>query len=81
MFGPTNGGKTFTLKGKTGIDRGVLPRAIEDIFSIIKASHNEDLEEFYDNESDKDRENIGHISNRRDQFSFQDRTFLKVSIY
>lgn len=46
MFGPTEGGKTFTLKGKTGIQRGILPRAIEDIFNIIRNSERreEDLE-------------------------------------
>lgn len=50
LFGPTHGGKTFTLKGKTGIDRGILPRAVEDIFSIIKTDpfENDDLEDLYD---------------------------------
>lgn len=38
MFGPTDGGKTFTLKGKTGAERGILPRAVEDIFNIVKNS-------------------------------------------
>lgn len=38
MFGPSEGGKTFTLKGKTGIERGVLPRAVEDIFNIVRNS-------------------------------------------
>ena len=38
LFGPTDGGKTFTLKGKTGIERGILPRAVEDIFSIVRSS-------------------------------------------
>jgi hypothetical protein len=36
LFGPTEGGKTYTLKGKTGIERGILPRAIEDIFNIVR---------------------------------------------
>lgn len=38
LFGPTEGGKTFTLKGKTGAERGILPRAVEDIFNIVKNS-------------------------------------------
>lgn len=46
LFGPTEGGKTFTLKGKTGMDRGILPRAVEDMFNIVKNS--EEREEDYD---------------------------------
>lgn len=38
-FGPTQSGKTFTLHGKVGVQRGVIPRAVEDILSIIKASY------------------------------------------
>lgn len=38
MFGPSEGGKTFTLKGKTGVERGILPRAVEDIFNIMRNS-------------------------------------------
>ena len=37
-FGPTQSGKTFTLHGKVGVQRGVIPRAVEVILSIIKAS-------------------------------------------
>ena len=46
LFGPTEGGKTFTLKGKTGMDRGILPRAVEDIFNIVRNS--EDRDEDYE---------------------------------
>jgi len=42
LFGPTEGGKTHTLKGKTGIDRGILPRAVEDIFNIVRNSEEGD---------------------------------------
>lgn len=42
LFGPSHSGKTYTLKGKTGLDRGIVPRAIEDIISIVKNS--EELE-------------------------------------
>ena len=38
LFGPTEGGKTFTLKGKTGMERGILPRAVEDMFNIVRNS-------------------------------------------
>jgi len=36
LFGPTSCGKTFTLKGGQGSDRGIVPRAIEDILNLIK---------------------------------------------
>jgi hypothetical protein len=42
LFGPTEGGKTHTLKGKTGIERGILPRAVEDIFNIVRNSEERD---------------------------------------
>ncbi len=44
LFGPTQGGKTYTLKGKTGVERGILPRAAEDIFTIIRNQAPEDFE-------------------------------------
>lgn len=46
LFGPTESGKTHTLKGKTGMDRGILPRAVEDIFNIVKNSEERDEEDF-----------------------------------
>ena len=46
LFGPTEGGKTYTMKGKTGLERGILPRAVEDMFNIVKNS--EEREEDYD---------------------------------
>lgn len=46
LFGPTEGGKTYSLKGKTGIERGILPRAVEDIFNIVRNS--EEREEDYE---------------------------------
>lgn len=44
LFGPTESGKTHTLKGKTGMERGILPRAVEDIFNIVKNSEERDEE-------------------------------------
>lgn len=44
LFGPTDGGKTYTLKGKTGIERGILPRAVEDIFNIARNSERREEE-------------------------------------
>ena len=52
FFGPTNAGKTYALLGKTGIQRGVIPRAVEDVLNIVKnsydvqASDNSILEEY-----------------------------------
>lgn len=46
LFGPSESGKTFTLKGKTGMDRGILPRAVEDMFNIVRNS--EDRDEDYE---------------------------------
>ena len=48
MFGPTDGGKTYTLKGKTGVERGILPRAIEDIFNIVRNSSDADEDQIAD---------------------------------
>jgi hypothetical protein len=38
LFGPSHAGKTYTLQGKTGHQRGILPRAVEEVLSIIKNS-------------------------------------------
>ena len=46
LFGPTDGGKTYSLKGKTGLERGLLPRAVEDVFNIVRNS--EEREEDYE---------------------------------
>lgn len=37
LFGPTACGKTFTLKGQQGGDRGIAPRAVEEILGLIKS--------------------------------------------
>ena len=39
FFGPTQAGKTYSLHGKAGKERGVVPRAIEDILSIVKNTY------------------------------------------
>jgi hypothetical protein len=38
IFGPTGSGKTFTMQGKSGNLRGVLPRSVEEILCLIGAS-------------------------------------------
>ena len=44
FFGPSQSGKTFTMHGKAGKDRGVVPRAIEDILAIVKNTYEGDDE-------------------------------------
>ena len=39
FFGPSQSGKTYSLHGKAGKERGVVPRAIEDILSIVKNTY------------------------------------------
>ena len=41
FFGPGDSGKTYTLRGKTGVERGILARSIEDIFNIVRNSEEE----------------------------------------
>ena len=39
FFGPSQSGKTFSLNGKAGKERGVVPRAVEDVLSIVKNTY------------------------------------------
>ena len=39
FFGPSQSGKTYSIHGKVGKERGVVPRAIEDILSIVKNTY------------------------------------------
>ena len=40
FFGPTGSGKTFSMKGnQPKDDRGMAPRAIDDILTILKAKN------------------------------------------
>ena len=39
LFGPSQSGKTYSLHGKAGKERGMVPRAIEDILSIVKNTY------------------------------------------
>ena len=41
LFGPSGCGKTYTLKGNQGAERGMVPRAIEDVLSLIKSTDDE----------------------------------------
>ena len=42
LFGPTQSGKTYTLNGKAGKDRGIVPRAVEDILAIVRNTYDGD---------------------------------------
>lgn len=64
MFGPTEGGKTYTLKGKTGIERGILPRAVEDIFNIVRNSEEREEDfELLNNQMMRDEEDEAVLDN------------------
>lgn len=39
FFGPSQSGKTYSLHGKAGKERGVVPRAIEDVLQIVKNTY------------------------------------------
>ena len=39
FFGPSQSGKTYALHGKAGRDRGIVPRAVEDVLAIAKNSY------------------------------------------
>lgn len=39
LFGPSQSGKTYSLHGKAGKERGVVPRAIEDVLTIVKNTY------------------------------------------
>jgi hypothetical protein len=38
LLGPTAGGKTFTLNGKQGNLKGILPRAIDKVLSVTASN-------------------------------------------
>ena len=81
LFGPSESGKTHTLKGKTGVERGILPRAVEDIFNIVRNSEDRDEEEEIELESDSEA-NIEQYSSRRGtQDRVPERMFLRVHVY
>ena len=44
FFGPSQSGKTYTMHGKAGKERGVVPRAIEEILAIVKNTYDGDDE-------------------------------------
>jgi hypothetical protein len=92
LFGPSESGKTFTLKGKTGMERGILPRAVEDIFNIVKNSEDRE-EEFEVFKNDLMTYGIDEYP-ERDYPSYQkdlyktninnivpERMFMKMSVY
>lgn len=70
LLGPSDCGKTYTLKGSQGAERGIAPRAIEDILSIIK---NTDVQELNHTPSF----NQGFSGD----FAGSGKVFLKMSIF
>lgn len=87
LFGPSQSGKTHTLQGKTGMQRGVVPRAVEDVLSILKNS--------LDHPANSSIEDYGSVSNRIvsinntgfkkkveiDPDANSDKIYLKMGVY
>ena len=67
MFGPSDCGKTFAFKGNQGSERGIAPRAVEEILGLIK---NRDIQ-------DKELNNTPNFSSPQ----IGQKVFLKMSIY
>jgi hypothetical protein len=44
LFGPSASGKTYTLKGGQGSERGLIPRAVDEILQLIKGQENRELD-------------------------------------
>ena len=51
FFGPSHSGKTFSMHGKAGKQRGLVPRAVEDILSIVKNTYEHGADNHLDNSS------------------------------
>ena len=72
FFGPSGGGKSYTMQGKAGTHRGVIPRAVEEILTLISMDT-----------SDVDFEN-GFLNLRTRESDFQesvDKIYLRASVY
>ncbi|CDW80672.1 kinesin motor domain containing protein [Stylonychia lemnae] len=97
LFGPTGSGKTYSLKGKAGIERGILPRAVEDMFNIIR-NCTDDQDDLYDlhvfngrSLGDSDQENdisaintlkYNSVNNRQgSKRNSDEKMFLKMTVY
>lgn len=65
LFGPSNCGKTYTLKGGQGSERGIVPRAIEDILGLIR-------------QPDIDEAELNQTPSFQPD---RNRVFLKISVY
>ena len=95
LFGPSQSGKTYALHGKAGRDRGIVPRAIEDILAISKNTFESDnnqssvIEDFGTETNPILSVNAPNrfkihqeISNQADpDMASIDRLYLKISIY
>lgn len=67
LFGPSASGKTYTLKGGQGSERGLAPRAVDDILNLIKGKQN----------LDKTPTFLGQLPPQ----TKENKIFLKASIY
>lgn len=73
LFGPTASGKTYTLKGGQGSERGMVPRAVDEILQLTKGTEAGDHREL-------DR-TPSFLNNQAAAGVGANKIFLKVSIY
>ena len=69
FFGPSGSGKSFTMQGKTGTQRGVMPRAVEEVLTLIGN----------DPSSDYDME--GFLKTRESDYDGVDKLYLRAAMY
>jgi hypothetical protein len=72
FFGPSGSGKSYTMQGKQGAHRGVIPRAVEEILTLISMDTSEvEFENGLLNLKTRDS----------DYHDTADKIYLKASVY
>jgi hypothetical protein len=72
FFGPSGSGKSYTMQGKQGAHRGVIPRAVEEILTLISMDTSEvEFENGFLNLKTRDS----------DYQDTADKIYLKASVY
>jgi hypothetical protein len=69
FFGPSGSGKSYAMQGKTGTHRGVIPRAIEEVLTLIGM---DTLDVDYDG---------GFFKPTNSEYESPDRIYLRAAMY
>ena len=69
LFGPSASGKTYTLKGGQGSERGIVPRAVDEVLQLIKGADQRELDK------------TPTFLNQNCSPQSENKIFLKASIY